>query len=244
VDCNTARMLATFFGRQGSELAPEDAAALETHLTACPQCAAQVQFERAFDDRVGKAMLAVPIPAGLKSKLLDGVYAQRGSWYRQKAYALVGMAACALVAVGGVVAWQIGTARELTKVSIVAHEDDYVQDRTRMIDDVLGPRGLRFDPERRFDLNQLEMAGIGRLHGKEVPVLYFVNVGKNARAKVYVIRDADFAWRNLSGNESSVLSTYGHQVAVLKDLKRSDVGYVVVFTGAGLELFLEDRSSL
>ena len=92
MDCNTARMLATFFGRQGPELAPEDAAALDTHLTACPQCAAEIQFERAFDDRVGKAMLAVPIPAELKGKLLDGVYAQRGSWYRQKAYALVGMA--------------------------------------------------------------------------------------------------------------------------------------------------------
>jgi hypothetical protein len=243
VDCNTARMLATFFGRHGSELAPEDAAALDTHLTACPQCAAQVQFARAFDDRVGTAMLAVPIPAGLKGKLLDGLYAQRGSWYRQKAYAVAAMAACVLVAVGGVIAWQIGTAPQLTQPSLVAHADDEVRNRARVIEEVLGPRGLRFEPERRFDLNQLEMAGIGRLHGKEVPVLYFVNVAKNARAKVYVIRDADFAWRNLSQDGSSVPSEFGHQVAVLKDLKRSDVGYVVVFTGAGLELFLEEQSS-
>ena len=40
MDCNTARMLATFFGRRGTELAPEDAAALDTHLASCPQCAA------------------------------------------------------------------------------------------------------------------------------------------------------------------------------------------------------------
>ena len=154
------------------------------------------------------------------------------------------MAACVLIVVGGVIAWQIGTAAELTRASLVAHADDEVKNRTRMIDEVLGPRGLKFDPERRFDLTQLEMAGIGRLQGKEVPVLYFVNGAKNARAKVYVIRDADFGWRNLSQDGSSVLSEFGHQIAVIRDLKRTDVGYIVVFTGAGLELFLEERSSL
>ena len=62
MDCNTARMLVTFFGRQGTELAPEDAADLNAHLAGCPACAAAVRFERAFDDRVAKAMLAVPVP--------------------------------------------------------------------------------------------------------------------------------------------------------------------------------------
>ena len=217
MDCNTARMLATFFGRQGPELAPEDAAALDAHLTACPQCAAQVQFERAFDDRVGKAMLAVPIPTGLKGKLLDGVYAQRGSWYRQKAYALVGMAACVLVAVGGVIAWQIGTAPELSSASIVAQADLDVQNPTQVLNEVLSSRGLQFDPEKRFDLNQLAKAGVEKFQGKDVPFVLFVNGAKNAQATVYVVRDADFKWRGLSQSASSVPSMYGFQVAVLKD---------------------------
>src|SRR3954471_6968779 len=113
MDCNSARMLVAFFGRQGSEVAPEDAAELNAHIAGCPECAASVRFERAFDDRVGKAMLAVPVPPDLKTKLLDGVAAARGAWYRQKFYAVAGLAATVLLAIGGLVAYQIEKAPEL-----------------------------------------------------------------------------------------------------------------------------------
>src|SRR5438309_1614090 len=149
-------MLITFFGRQGTELAPEDAAELNAHLASCPKCAAAVQVERAFDDRVGKAMLAVPVPGNLKSKLLDGVAAERGAWYRQKFYALAGLAAAVLLAVGGIVAWQIRTAPELTLARIVAEEDQRVQQRAEYVNEYLGRHGLAFNPDRPFNLNQLE----------------------------------------------------------------------------------------
>jgi hypothetical protein len=244
VDCNTARLLAMFAGRSGSELAGEDAAAFGAHLTTCPKCAVVIQFERAFDDRVAQAMLAVPVPAGLKGRLLDGVAAQSGAWYREKAFAGLGLAACVLLTIGGVVAWQVSTAPVLTNEALVAQADDEVQNRARVVEDVLGPRGLGFHPERPFDLSHLESVGIGRLMGREVPVLYFLNGAKNARAKVYVVRKADLDWTRLRQDGSSVPSVYGHQVAVIRDARRSDVAYVVVFTGAGLELFLEDRSPL
>lgn len=244
MDCNTARMLTTFFGRQGSELAPEDAAALNAHIASCSKCAVEVQFERAFDDRVTKAMLAVPVPVGLKSKLLDGVATQHAGWYRQKAYYAVGMAASVLIAIGGIIAWQMGTAPELTLTEIVAQSDSQEQDRAGNVRKFLKERGLAFNPERQLDLNQVEFWGDGQLSGKIVPVLNFTNTAKNARAKVYVVRDTDFDWKKLPQDGSSVTSVYGFQVAVLRDTKRSDVAYIVVFTGAGLEMFLEDRSSL
>jgi len=243
VDCNTARLLATFFGRPGSELAPEDAAALDAHLATCPKCSGLVRFERAFDDRLGRAMRAVTVPAGLKGRLLDGVAAQRGAWYREKAYAFVGLAACVLLTIGGVVAWQVATAPVLTQEKLVAQADEEVQNRTKVVADVLGARGLEFAPEKPLDLTLLEVAGLGRLLGREGPVLYLLNGPKNARAKVYVVRKSDFDWTKLPRDGSSVPSVYGHQVAVIRDARRSDVAYVVVFTGAGLELFLEDRSA-
>ena len=243
MDCNTARMLITFFGRQGTELAPEDSADLSSHLAACSKCAAVVQFERAFDDRVGKAMLSVPVPENLKSKLMDGIAAQRGAWYRQNFYALVGLAATVLVGIGGIVAWQIQKAPELTIGGIVAEEDARGRDRAKFVDEYLGRHGVAFRPERPFDLNQLEFVGTGDLNGVEVPVLYLVNGPKNARAKVYVVRDTDFKWKNLPQDGASQPGgLYGHQVALVRDRERSDIGYVVVFTGAGLELFLEERS--
>lgn len=244
MDCNTARMLTTFFGRQGSELAPEDASALNAHIASCSKCAAEVQFERAFDDRVTQAMMAVPVPAELRSKLLDGIATQHGNWYRQKAYYVVGMAASVLIAIGSIVAWQMATAPELTLNEIVAQSDRQEQDRSGNVRKFLKERGLGFDPEQQLDLNQMEFWGDGELSGKKVPVLNLVNTAKNARAKVYIVRDTDFDWKKLPQDGSSVASVYGFQVAVLRDTKRSDVAYIVVFTGAGLETFLEDRSSL
>jgi hypothetical protein len=94
-------------------------------------------------------------------------------------------------------------------------------------------------------LNQLEFVGAGELYGKEVPVLLFANRAKNAVAKVYVVKDTDFNWKNLPRDGSTVPGgLFGQQVAVLTDRSRGDVGYIVVFTGAGLELFLEEQSRL
>src|SRR5262249_59214724 len=90
--------------------------------------AAGVGFERAFDDRLGKAMLAVPIPTNLKAKLLDGMSADRGTWYRQKFYAVAGLAAAVLLTVGGIIAWQIDRAQVLDISEIVRAEDARIQD--------------------------------------------------------------------------------------------------------------------
>ena len=91
MDCNTARMLATFFGRQGSELAPEDAAALSTRTSpAAPGVPPRSGPSGRSTTGSRKAMLAVPVPSGLKAKILDGVTAQKAAGYRQKAWGLVG----------------------------------------------------------------------------------------------------------------------------------------------------------
>jgi hypothetical protein len=234
-------MLTTFFGRQGTELAAEDSAALDAHVSSCAKCADLVKFERAFDDRIGRAMLAVPVPAGLRGRLLDAVSAQRGAWYRQKFYAAVGLAAAVLVVVGGVVAWQIGMAPELTQTGIAAQADNRISNAPGEIAEAL--EGLEFNPERRFDMNQFDGVGRERLQGKWVPAVRFRNGPKNAQATVFVVRDRDFNWKGLPQDGSSVPSVYGFQVAVLRDPNRKDVGYIVVFTGSGLEVFLEDRSA-
>src|SRR5262245_47954622 len=235
-------MLSTFFGRQGSELAPEDSAALDAHIASCTKCADLVKFERAFDDRIARAMLAVPIPAGLKGRLLDSVSAHRGAWYRQKFYALAGLAAVVVLCVVGVVAWQIGTAPELTVNEIVAKADADARDPAGKIAGALDEIGMEFNPERRFDMVQFLSIGKEKFQGRYVPTLHFVDDAKTAQANEYVVRDRDFNWKHLPQDGSSVASIYGFQVAVLRDTRRADVGYIVVFTGAGLELFLEERS--
>jgi len=237
-------MLVTFFGRQGSELAPEDAAALDAHLAGCPGCAAAVRFERAFDDRVAKAMLAVPVPAGLKAKLLDGVTARRASWYRQKAWSLAGLATAACLLIGGVVAYRISTAPDLNATELITTQGDQIQNPEGYIDDFLSPRGYQFNPERRFDLRLFDDVAMGQMQKREVPVLYFKNIQKNAFARVYIVKDSVLNWKTLPRDGSSIPGTFGLQLAVVLDAVRGDVAYVVIYTGESLELFLEPRSQI
>ena len=154
------------------------------------------------------------------------------------------MAASIVLVFGAVIAWQIGTAPELSPTQIIDQHDQAVMHPMADIDRVLGPRGLTFTPDQRFEMNQFESASIAPFQGKEVPVVVFRNAAKNAHARVYIVRDRDFNWNRLPKDGASVPSVYGFQLAVLGDRERSDVAYIVVYTGSGLDLFLEGRSSL
>ena len=244
MDCNTARMLATFFGRRGSELAPEDAAALDAHLAGCPGCAAAVQSERAFDDRIAQAMMAVPVPTGLKAKILDGVTAQKAAWYRQKAWGLAGLATAACLLIGGVIGYRILTAPDLIATQLISEQGDQIQAPDGYIDDFLDRRGYRFNPERRFDMRLFDDVAMGELRKREVPVLYFKNLQKNAFARVYIVKDSVLNWKTLPRDGSSIPGGFGLQLAVVLDTVRGDVAYVVVYTGESLELFLESPSRM
>jgi len=238
-------MLIAFFGRHGSELAPEDRAALDAHVSACPGCASAVASEREFDARIGKAMMAVPIPNGLQGRLLDGTAAARGAWYRQKFFYAAGLAAAIFVAVGGYVAYEIEKAPTLDINSLVAAQDQLVREPGADVNSVLGAHRLTYAPDRPFDLRQLAAAGERKFPGQRrtVPFFLLVNSSKNAQATVYVVKDTDFNWKGLPPATSTTASEFGYQVAVVRDRRRDDVAYVVLYTGAGLELFLEDRTT-
>jgi hypothetical protein len=243
MDCNTARMLATFFGRQGSELAPEDAAALATHLAGCPGCTAAVQAERAFDDRVARAMLAVPVPNGLKAKLLDGITAQKAAGYRNKAWGVIGTAMAACLLVGGVIAYRISSAPDLIATELISAQGDQYQNPEGYIEEFLSAEGYRFNPQRRFDLRLFDDVAMGKLRNRDVPVLYFKNLQKNAFARVYIVKDSVLNWKALPRDGSSIPGTFGLQLAVVPDAVRGDVAYVVIYTGESLELFMEAGST-
>ncbi len=241
--CETARMLLTFFGRRGSELAPEDAAALDTHVAACPGCAARLRDEQAFDGRVGRAMRAVAVPTELRGKIADSLAVERGAWFRGRAAALAGVAAVLILGFGGYVAYEIQHAPALSADGVVRYEDQQVDDPVGKISDRLSKHGLRYNPQRAFDLRQLAEVGTADLMGRDVPRLYFHNLRKNTYAKVYVVSDRTFNWKALDPADATFRSEYGHQVTVIPDAVRGDVGYIVVYTGDSLDVFFESTSS-
>lgn len=71
MDCDTARLFLQFTNPRGDDLGPAEADELHAHLEQCSACNAQATNARRLDAHLGRAMLAVPVPAGLKSRLLE-----------------------------------------------------------------------------------------------------------------------------------------------------------------------------
>src|SRR5690242_15755148 len=104
MDCRTARLLLDYARPAPAELPGGDAAALEGHLTACPECEALARAERQADDRLGRAVRDVPVPDGLRDRLLARLGAERRRWYPRRLTwgggTLAGAAAALLLAFG------------------------------------------------------------------------------------------------------------------------------------------------
>src|SRR5262245_5275113 len=75
MDCANARLLLNFL--RNDEMDPAERSALLAHLEACPDCSAQAQSESQFDEALGRALRRMPVPAGLKGRLLAAVAARR-----------------------------------------------------------------------------------------------------------------------------------------------------------------------
>src|SRR6185437_4010371 len=84
MDCKTARLLLDFVRPQAPELPAEEDGVLQNHLDHCPDCHSLARGERQLDERLGKAMLQVEVPAGLREHLLARLEVERGDWYRRR----------------------------------------------------------------------------------------------------------------------------------------------------------------
>ncbi|MEZ6141730.1 MAG: hypothetical protein R3B84_14255 [Zavarzinella sp.] len=242
IDCTTARMFITFFGSDSSELSEQDRTSLQAHVQQCAGCHQALINEQRFDLAVGKAMHAVAVPSHLAGSLSEAISHQHVGRWRTKAWWSGSIAAAIILTVGGWYAFQISTAPNLDAQRILAEADGNVYSPEKVIAD----HGIRFHPEMPFDLNMLRSVGESKFQGAQVPMLYFVNPNHNAWAKVFVVRNTDFNWKELQQNidrdGSAGISEFGFQLRVVADRSKSDIAYIVVFTGDSLRLFLETRS--
>src|SRR5258708_35768374 len=82
MDCKTALLLHEYGRPRHPELDTAEVAALEQHLAECPDCTRLVRAERAADDRLGPAVLAVPIPPALRDRLVARLEIERRAGWR------------------------------------------------------------------------------------------------------------------------------------------------------------------
>ena len=66
MDCFATRTLLAF---PAAELVGTDRAVLQSHLDSCPACRDSHDRESRFDSKLRAAMIAVPVPSGLRDSL-------------------------------------------------------------------------------------------------------------------------------------------------------------------------------
>src|SRR5262245_38578280 len=110
MDCRSARLLLDFDRPQlqgtRPELEGDEVEALRTHLADCDACRSLAQDERAADDALSRAVKAVPVPDGLRDRLLARLSAERDAWWRRVLLRSAGVAAAVFLAVWGAMLWR------------------------------------------------------------------------------------------------------------------------------------------
>ena len=230
MDCRLSHLLLAF---RRPDLAAADAAALDAHLAGCPACSALARTDAAFDAAVGRAMAAVPVPAGLHDSLLKTARAADGAAWR-RVVTTWGTAALLLL-VGTAVG--VGVYGHLTRTpfdtgSLAAQLDRDSDLREQATADWLKTEGLPPDLPGRLDPRWVIARGYERVNGRLVPTLLFQNhtLGPDV-CRVYVLRDEQFRF------DPRALDPFEGSLFKVETARQGTRVYVIVYTGPSLDPF-------
>ena len=251
MDCRTARLLAEFQRPRSGELPPDEANALECHLASCPECDAAVRAERRLDEHFGPALRDVPVPDGLRERLLSRLREARLAPIRRKlAWTARGVAVAATLLIGVFAWWYwIGSKPPHLDPETALYDDlgnynarsaeevqDWFRDRKHVT--MLAPR--------EFDYSYLTWCGMAPLQGKEVPLLIFQRTEDAiTRARVFVLAADQFDVGNLrielanippaEPNKEPVIESVGRKLVLHDSAEAPGTAYVIIFDGDDLK---------
>lgn len=240
MDCKNARLLLEFARPVSGELDASEAEALQKHLTQCPDCTAVAQSAHRFDEVVGKAMTAVAIPDGLRTRLLAKLDKQRDHWYRRYLVRRVlPVAAAVLLLVVGGIYWTQSRRAAIDPEEVSKVADNRYQAREELVNQWLhqvGDANLEAPP--KFNYFRLEDYYLSEFQGQTVPTLLFLETerGLARSARVYVLSDKRFDFQQLrpyQGLKTGIL----HKVEVLDHPQNKHVMYLVIYNSDRLNLF-------
>jgi hypothetical protein len=234
MDCNHARLLLTFARPLATELEESEAHALANHLTDCPACAALERSERRLDAPIAAAMRAVPVPAGLRERLLgqlarDRAVLNRRRWMRRG----VAVAAAVLVAFG---AWSFLAAKPLAlNLETVYWRANNLPNTPAEVEEWFQQNHrTTMTAPTAFNYALLAHCTMADFEGKRVPLLEFRN--RTESAWVYVLDAGQFDLRSLEG-QGSLSGAATFFVEWQREPANPRIAYVIIYTSGGLEQF-------
>jgi anti-sigma factor RsiW len=253
MDCRDSQFYLRLRRHTADELGPEVTADLDRHLLGCPRCAAEAGTIAAFDRAVATAMRDVPVPPGLRNRLVSHLSERRGATLRRKVYRYAALAAALLLGVGiGYGAFR-STRPELDTRALAERLD--AQNDGRAAEEAVrrwleeqklpvyqdNPQELLPKP---FDYELLVSFGTERVQGRDVPVVVFresprpsadpneaVRFNPAGLAKVYIFRAND----QFDTRAAQEAATSSCKVEVIRD--RPGFVYVIVHPIGTLDRF-------
>jgi hypothetical protein len=263
MDCRTARLLLLFHRPGTGELDGLDRAALDSHLTGCLDCAVLASAERATDERLGRAMRQVEVPAGLRDRILARLAVERGDWYRRwyGRWARYAVAAALLILVGWG-AWAFYPRhRPALDLRELLEQTNQVRPGPAEVSESWKRLGVPALAPECFKTAFLIGHGVAELPGHpsiRVPFLAFASGEKRPAANqaapasgvydfalVYVVSDKQFDLQSLVNPPSD--KGYHYRLMVLgprgsEYVQGEEVGYLVFYTG-DISWLLEKQES-
>src|SRR5262245_23213739 len=228
MDCNHARLLLTF-ARDHADLDQSEADGLEEHLGQCPECAAAFAAEQRADAAIGKAMNAVPVPIGLKERLLAKLPRTRRSWRR---WTVGTVAAAAVLVLAILFTWRVWLA-PLPDPDWANVPSRFVsaEDKEVVVEDGFQEKGLPMAFPRQLNFGRLISCSIGEFQDRRVPRLDFFDKVTGSFAHVYVLSQRHF-------NVNAELESYWRitRNQYMDVFREGGFLYLVVYTGS-LEAF-------
>jgi hypothetical protein len=241
MDCKTARLFLDYARPRPAELPGDDAAALERHLAACPECEGVARAERDADARLARAVQAVPAPEGLRARLLGRLAAERRAWYRKRLgrAGVAALAAALLLAVG---LWYLRpTPPPFPDLDQVAYNvslqkgpkqvEDWFQDHHPQ-HAFLAPREI---DQGTLNYDLLTYYDVVSFQGKQVPMLLFVN--GNEQARVYVLSERQFTLLDVPDSRDS----QGVKVLYQRAPGNPDLGLIIIYTNSLRQFLTGER---
>lgn len=248
MDCKTARLLIDFARPWAPELPRTETDALDLHLAACSECDALARAERQADEHLAPVMRDVPVPAGLRDRVLARLQAERGDrqrrWLAWGARSGLAAAAVLLLAWLGFSLW----ARPRVQVDLEAivqtqqscdREDVEKWFRERHGVSVSAPSGFNYAFLTHCNLE--ECPGQQPPGAERVPWMQFIRGG--TRAEVYVLTDKRFDLAPLVGRQED---SGGRKVEVWRHPTDPHQAYLILYTGESLQPVLnaDDQPAL
>lgn len=238
MQCLDAQFYLRLRRHASDELGAEATAELDRHLAGCASCSIISRRMLSFDRSVAAAMTDVPIPGGLRDKLLAQALEHRGAILRRRGYRLAALAASVMMAVG--IGYGVFSASRptLDTYTLAGNAEEQFQDPDGAIKRWLAEQHLPPALPVAFKTDLLMSLGTERMQGRDVPVAVFGAPNERGFAKLYVFRTDDFQFdlRALRDSQSSNTQArvYGGPPGVV---------FVVVYTGHDLAPFLQAGSA-